>query len=1617
MADHISDGIIVISLSGQIIFANALAAQWHGYTPEAMQGQPIDKLLATRTFPGEKELSQIVSERDAWHGKLLSKHRQQYWMSVDATVARRKDQSGAEQVLFLIHKATPVQRAAQLRGAMAQVINELMPVTSKFFAGVAHRTAYLLAVHGFTVIGLRYEPRDATFIWTDLVLSPVAHALLPAKALLTWRGKRSSADAFADLLVENAHFVADLPAALSQFPTMEQFLSVQATVCGQRAGAIVPVYQEGAPQLLLLFAAGAFTEPEREAFRWYYRYLNRLAGTIAQQRAEAKRLDSQTLLWQAAKLLGKEGTSFREKCALVLEHALPAIGSEAAGWLFLPDNESVARTLSRQVDAAGQVTALPGWTIALDRQLFDCLDRGHLAEEGWYERRLPETCPASLTDFFRHHGLAHIVAMAWPEAPGFLLLALPIAKPLSPEIRQFWQEIVGLLSQVWQLTASRRFLLSELKQTRAFTANALSLLAVLKRLDASPGTSTAWAEALLDFPPSYFRPDGISLWLMGEKRAHLNTRGLPEALQTTLQNENIWPTGGSAAPFLLRAIEADSPWRAFVALMDKHGYADALVVPLLQDSMVHGYVVLWLQQPVRLTPTQRAIAEHFGQYIALRWQATKWAQKWNKLRIAHDALLSQEEDGLLLFDADGNLLEANDAWYRVFGTTARQEVGKTWQDFLAEYPCSCESISSSWRLDEIWRTTEAYSLRCRLVTEKESHDMRVKVSPVMNQAGQVTHVVAIFRPEDDWLRLRHGLMAISAIEKKLLATTGRDAAFSLLLAQMKALFPQEQVHIGLVDKEAGVIRSIDPHDRPDIPLDETHSLVAHVVSTGKMVNLPDVTKSDWYLPSVFPARSELCAPIRLNDEVIGAINIESAKKHAFSIAEETLVQLVASHAANIVSLLGELQRTSAQQALYRDTLAFASTWLKQREGSERIALLLRALQKATPFSEALVAVFRKGYFEIVAERGHLFSASVIGRRLAITHLPFYNQIATTDTPFLLRHSSLPLLWDWEGSLQDQRVWCFPLRGKTDLVGFLLLTEQETQPVLAGDSLPLAFLVALLALTIENEKLRLNWQRTLKQLNDLGEMSLALTSSEDPEQILSRLLEYSKGLVHWYTASILSFREATPTVVLSTTYQNGGIVRQFLPSLVKRSRLLKEILQTRRPIIIADVRKDERWITVPSLQFVRGWLGVPILARDHVWGILMMDSEFVDFFDQRDLEVTQILANYAAVVIEHEKLLQLERGKTEQLEATQAEQTTALQIGQEMFEVVVRNMESALIILDREGTIKYANEGFTRLTGFSNEALIGKPYSSLCADGDVAEQRLLQAIRRPYQRGQSWHGQMRQRRKTGEPYLAEIIISPVLAATGETAQFIVLQRDVTAMYRAMELKDAFASTVAHELRTPLASMKLHLDLLSRVQEEKKAIYVGRLKQDINQLAMLVADLLESSRLDMDRVALHLEPVSLEELLAQSVERYQAEADKHGLALITDFPREPCLVAGDKEKLALIVSNLFTNALKYTPSGGIIRIRLVPCREKEREGCCMQLYNSGPGVPAEELPHLFDPFFRGRTAQQSSAPGTGLGLSIVKSLVELHGGTITAESQEEKGVQFNIWLPAAEKPGNK
>ncbi len=246
----------------------------------------------------------------------------------------------------------------------------------------------------------------------------------------------------------------------------------------------------------------------------------------------------------------------------------------------------------------------------------------------------------------------------------------------------------------------------------------------------------------------------------------------------------------------------------------------------------------------------------------------------------------------------------------------------------------------------------------------------------------------------------------------------------------------------------------------------------------------------------------------------------------------------------------------------------------------------------------------------------------------------------------------------------------------------------------------------------------------------------------------------------------------------------------------------------------------------------------------------------------------------------------------------------------------------------------------------------------------------------------------------------------------------LERRVTERTRALaeanerlteldRLKSKFVADVSHELRTPVANLKLYAALLERGQPEKRARYIRTLTEQSDRLAQLVEDILNLSRLELGADKVRFAPVDLNALVEQVVLAHQASAESAGLRLTFAPGRDLPPLQGERNQLAQVITNLVANAISYTPAGEVyVRTDL------KSEQVCLQVRDTGMGIDPEDVPHLFERFYRGKQTGQSDIPGSGLGLAIVKEIVDLHQGHVEVDSQVGQGSTFRVWLPLAQ-----
>jgi len=218
---------------------------------------------------------------------------------------------------------------------------------------------------------------------------------------------------------------------------------------------------------------------------------------------------------------------------------------------------------------------------------------------------------------------------------------------------------------------------------------------------------------------------------------------------------------------------------------------------------------------------------------------------------------------------------------------------------------------------------------------------------------------------------------------------------------------------------------------------------------------------------------------------------------------------------------------------------------------------------------------------------------------------------------------------------------------------------------------------------------------------------------------------------------------------------------------------------------------------------------------------------------------------------------------------------------------------------------------------------------------------------------------------------------------------------------------FVADVSHELRTPIAALRAFTELQrdGKVDEATRREFLDRSSEQISRLDWMSTNLLDLSRIDAGIFPLDVRPGDLRDPIRSVVEAHAELAEQRGVSLMSEVPPAPVMLPFDRERIVQLLSNLVGNGLKFTPRGGDVRVTLTD----QPEGAVLEIRDSGPGILAAELPHVFERFFRGTNVGDARASGSGLGLAIARSIVEMHGGQIEVASAIGEGSAFTVRLP--------
>lgn len=416
-----------------------------------------------------------------------------------------------------------------------------------------------------------------------------------------------------------------------------------------------------------------------------------------------------------------------------------------------------------------------------------------------------------------------------------------------------------------------------------------------------------------------------------------------------------------------------------------------------------------------------------------------------------------------------------------------------------------------------------------------------------------------------------------------------------------------------------------------------------------------------------------------------------------------------------------------------------------------------------------------------------------------------------------------------------------------------------------------------------------------------------------------------------------------------------------------------------PLVVENVARAGSLAAPAAPGGVKSLVALPVRTKGRLSAVIWAGYDSARRFDASEIDLLSTLAGQAAVLVENTRLFQAAEGGRRRLAAILTSTTDA---------VLVTNRDDRVLLVNPA-----AEQAFDIVAG----RVVGQEVSG----SDLAPE-LVRLLEAPLPAQEALTEEV----PVADGRTLYASVSAILNADGERIGRVAVMRDITRFKELDELKSDFVATVSHDLRAPLTFMRGYTTMLPMVGElsEKQREYVEKILQGVGQMSDLIDDLLDLGRIEAG-VGLERRSCHLGAILVEAVDSMRARAAAKGLTLRLEPAREMAVVSGDAALLRQAMANLVDNAIKYTPSGGVVTVGL-----SVKDGqAVVRVADTGIGIAPEDQVRLFEKFYRVKRRDTANVPGTGLGLAIVKSVVDRHGGRVWVESELNKGSTFCVGLP--------
>lgn len=898
------------------------------------------------------------------------------------------------------------------------------------------------------------------------------------------------------------------------------------------------------------------------------------------------------------------------------------------------------------------------------------------------------------------------------------------------------------------------------------------------------------------------------------------------------------------------------------------------------------------------------------------------------------------------------------------------------------------------------------------------------------------------------------LTALNAVMATISQSLDLETTLRVALEQATQVIGLEAGAISLVDEDRGVLR-IRAHrgwQYPEIAESMQIELgkgmsgqvmaSKQVMVTGQVRNHPLLAVPEFENEQV---QAMAMAPLRAQGKVVGILSVMSHQPYNFSADDTRLLAAIADHVGVAIEharLYQDTRRRLAELTTLHEVALAAVSTLDLDEAIERI---VRALQRSGGFeyvglflvteTERTARLYATSTREGEQRRNVVipYGQGIVGNAVAAGR-PLRVGDVEADPRYL---PGIPGVWS---------EMAIPLLVGGRVIGAIDVQSMHPNAFTLDDERLLVTVAGQLAVIIQNARLYAETRRRLDEVTVLSEVALAGASTLDLTQVLERMLETIRRMLKFEAFEfILLDRESG---LLRTAASYGIPPRVQAQDVRLGEGIVGWVAKHGQPLLVSDVRHDPRYIEANP--HTRSELAVPLQAGEQTIGVINVESPYLNGFSSDDQRVLEALAGQMAVIIQNARLhaeTQRRLAHVTALYTFARELATSLDMNTVLDSIVtslrqVLACRAANIWLispetrtleiraaaglqtkwKREARLKIGEGIAGQVAATAQPIYVPDTHEVDFIFFDTTVRSLLCVPLAAHERviGVLAVDSDKPRAFAPDAQVLLTIVAAQASAAIENARLFAeaneRARKLEEAYRHLQevdqLREELVQNMSHELRTPLTFVKGYIELLldgemgELNEQQRKSLTI--VAEKTNTVARLVSDIVFLQQIE--RNSLDLAPLDLVELCRRVVRDFEAQPRSRAFTFVVKAPPDLPRVIADHDRINQVLINLLGNAVKFSPQGGQILLRL----QEDGDAVQIVIRDHGIGIPEHLLEKVFERFYQVDGSSTRRFGGTGLGLAIVKRIVEAHGGRVWAESQLGQGSSFYFTLPISGPP---